>query len=209
GAPPRERRAVLRTMPPAPHDFTSPSPPPAPPKGSPRTRHYGLLASARCKANIARAKELMAVPVPVMDPPAGHDDADREAGTAADHRPPCPCCGGRMIIVQTFRGGASPPPPPPPQAGGRTPVPLTPPVPPPPPRLPGNLASAVASLSPRRLRRRVRRHRSCQNQPINGRRDDKLPTAIGAPPPPTLARASLTQAAAPPNPHRRQTPHQP
>src|SRR5262249_23428111 len=133
GAPPRERRAVLRTMPPAPHDFTSPSPPPAPPKGSPRTRHYGLLASARCKANIARAKELMAVPVPVMDPPAGHDDADREAGTAADHRPPCPCCGGRMIIVETFERGAAPPAPPSPQARGRTAMPLRLPVPPPTP----------------------------------------------------------------------------
>ena len=30
------------------------------PKGFHRIRHYGLLASAGCKANIARAKELMA-----------------------------------------------------------------------------------------------------------------------------------------------------
>jgi hypothetical protein len=88
-----------------------------------RVRHYGLLASAGCKANIARAKELMAVPVPVMDPPAGHDDADREAGTAADHRPPCPCCGGRMIIVETFERGAAPRAPPSPEAGVRTAMP--------------------------------------------------------------------------------------
>ena len=36
------------------------------PKGFHRIRHYGLLASAGCKANIARAKELMATP---MQPP--------------------------------------------------------------------------------------------------------------------------------------------
>jgi hypothetical protein len=44
------------------------------PKGFHRIRHYGLLASATCKANIARARELMAVPVPVMDPPTEQDD---------------------------------------------------------------------------------------------------------------------------------------
>jgi hypothetical protein len=34
-----------------------------PPKGFHRIRHYGLLTSAGCKANIARAKELMAAPM--------------------------------------------------------------------------------------------------------------------------------------------------
>jgi choline dehydrogenase-like flavoprotein len=33
------------------------------PKGLHRIRHYGLLASASCKANIARAKKLMAAPM--------------------------------------------------------------------------------------------------------------------------------------------------
>ena len=74
------------------------------PKGFHRIRHYGLLASAGCKANIARAKELMAAPMAEVDPPAVHDTADPEATT--DHRPPCPCCGGRMIIEVFARGGA-------------------------------------------------------------------------------------------------------
>ena len=75
------------------------------PKGFHRIRHYGLLASAGCKANIARAKELMTAPIPQVNPPAAHDTADMHAG-ATDHRPPCPCCGGRMIIVKVFaRGG--------------------------------------------------------------------------------------------------------
>ena len=75
------------------------------PKGFHRIRHYGLLASAGCKANIARPRELMAAPMAPVDPPAGHDTADPHAAT--DHRQPCPCCGGRMIIVEVFaRDGA-------------------------------------------------------------------------------------------------------
>ena len=76
------------------------------PKGFHRIRHYGLLASAGCKANIARARQLMAAPMAEVDPPAVHDTADRDATT--DHRPPCPCCGGRMIIVEVFARGAAP-----------------------------------------------------------------------------------------------------
>jgi hypothetical protein len=68
------------------------------PKGFHRIRHYGLLASAGCKANIARAKELMAAPMPQVEPPAAHATADPH--TTPDHRPPCPSCGGRMIIVE-------------------------------------------------------------------------------------------------------------
>jgi hypothetical protein len=76
------------------------------PTGLHRIRHYSLLASAGGKANIARAKELMAVPMPGVDPPAAHDAADPDATT--DHRPPCPCGGGRMIIVEVFARGATP-----------------------------------------------------------------------------------------------------
>jgi hypothetical protein len=75
------------------------------PKGFHRIRHYGLLASAGCKANIARAKELIAASMPMVDPPAAHDTDDPDATT--DHHPPCLCCGGPMIIVELFgRGGA-------------------------------------------------------------------------------------------------------
>src|SRR5262249_24134964 len=62
--------------------------------------------SAGCKTNIALAKALMATPSPEADPPAVPDPADPDATT--DHRPPCPCCGGRMIIVQVFARGAAP-----------------------------------------------------------------------------------------------------
>ena len=89
------------------------------PKGFHRIRHYGLLASAGCKANIARARELIAAPMPTVDPAAAHDTADPD-GTAADHRPPCPCCGGRMIIVEVFGRGGAPRGPPSRDAGSGT-----------------------------------------------------------------------------------------
>ncbi len=75
------------------------------PKGFHRIRHYGLLASATRKANIARARKLLAAPEPVAAP----DDIDSaDVTTPDDHRPPCPCCGGRMIIVETFERGSGP-----------------------------------------------------------------------------------------------------
>jgi hypothetical protein len=82
------------------------------PNGFHRIRHYGLLASATCKANITRARELIAAPLPSIDPATEHVVAD-EAATAVDHRPPCPHCGGRMIIVESFGLSGEPRAPPP------------------------------------------------------------------------------------------------
>jgi len=76
------------------------------PKGFHRIRHYGLLASAGCKANIARAKELIAAPMPTADPQPASHTADPDVMTS--HRPLCPCCGGRMIIVEVFARGCPP-----------------------------------------------------------------------------------------------------
>jgi len=74
------------------------------PRGFHRIRHYGLLAGASRKANLARARDLLSVPEP--DPDDGV--AGREAAPSPDHRPACPCCGGRMIIVETFARGHRP-----------------------------------------------------------------------------------------------------
>jgi len=82
------------------------------PKAFHRIRHYGLLASATCKANIARARKLIAAPMPMLETPAEHDDV-RKANTGAEHRPLCPCCGGRMIIVEIFERNGAPRGPPP------------------------------------------------------------------------------------------------
>ena len=96
----RDGQARYRTMTLAPGEFIRRFLLHVLPKGFHRIRHYGLLASAGCKANIARAKQLMAAPMAEVDPAAVHDTADPEVTT--DHRPPCPCCGGRMIIVEVF-----------------------------------------------------------------------------------------------------------
>jgi Putative transposase len=119
----RNGQARYRTMTLAPDEFIRRFLLHVLPKGFHRIRHYGLLASAGCKANIARARELIAMPVPSIGPPQEHDDADMAAGITADHRHPCPCCGGRMIIVEIFERGAAPRAPPPPQAGVRTATP--------------------------------------------------------------------------------------
>jgi hypothetical protein len=114
----RDERARYRTMTLAPGEFIRRFLLHVLPKGFHRIRHYGLLASAGCKANIARARELIAVPVP-PDPPAEDDNTDQATGATANYRPPCPCCGGRMVIVESFGCGAAPrgPPRPKPRSG--------------------------------------------------------------------------------------------
>jgi hypothetical protein len=63
------------------------------PRAFHRIRHYGLLAGAARKASLALARALLDVAPPL------HDDIPEEPH---DPRPPCPCCGGQMIIVETF-----------------------------------------------------------------------------------------------------------
>jgi hypothetical protein len=82
-----------------------------------------LLASATCKANVARARQLIATPLPPIDPSAERDDPDVTAGAGADYRPPCLCRDGRMIIVESFGPAGAPRAPPSPQAGGGTAMP--------------------------------------------------------------------------------------
>ena len=74
------------------------------PKGLHRIRHYGLFANAERKQNIAQARELLAVPAAK---PAVDDANAAEAG-AAKPLVHCPCCGGRMVIIETFERGATP-----------------------------------------------------------------------------------------------------
>src|SRR5438552_11370670 len=74
------------------------------PGGFHRIRHYGLFANGSRADNIAQARELLAVPTPrTVDDPAGADTAEPET---LSH--PCPCCGGRMIVIETFERGSTP-----------------------------------------------------------------------------------------------------
>jgi hypothetical protein len=83
------------------------------PAGFHRIRYYGLLASGKRAENIARARKLLAPPIiPV-------DAIKTMAANAAEPQTTnlCPCCGGRMIIIERFERGATPhyrasPPPP-------------------------------------------------------------------------------------------------
>jgi hypothetical protein len=74
------------------------------PKGFHRIRHYGLLATGARAANIAHARQLLAVPSRPKEP---------ETPEAAIDEPrvlprPCPCCGARMIVIETFERGCEP-----------------------------------------------------------------------------------------------------
>jgi hypothetical protein len=80
------------------------------PHGFHRIRHYGLLASSARKLDIARARELLAVAPPAATPV--------EASEPIDWRPPCPCCGGRMRIIEMFERWMQPRAPP--RAGAAT-----------------------------------------------------------------------------------------
>ena len=67
-----------------------------------RIRHYGLLASAGRKANIAKARSLLGAQQPEQEP---QSDAQIIPLTL---REPCPDCGGQMRIIETFRRGQKP-----------------------------------------------------------------------------------------------------
>jgi hypothetical protein len=75
------------------------------PKGLHRIRHYGLFANGGRADNIAHIRQLLHVPAS----PDQTDDAQTvdasEPGTLGH---PCPCCGGRMIIIETFEAGSEP-----------------------------------------------------------------------------------------------------
>jgi hypothetical protein len=75
------------------------------PDGFHRIRHYGLLANANRAANIALARRLLGVP-----DPAPSTDQDDGAGDGLEHEEwnACPCCGGRMFIIETFEPGCQP-----------------------------------------------------------------------------------------------------
>jgi predicted Zn-ribbon and HTH transcriptional regulator len=69
------------------------------PHGFHRIRHYGLLASGTRADNIARARELLAV---------SNSQAELTGAAVDTGKPTCPCCGGRMIVIEVFERGATP-----------------------------------------------------------------------------------------------------
>jgi hypothetical protein len=73
------------------------------PKGFHRIRHYGLFASPNRAETIARARELLGLATPAAEEAVEIDPAAAQALAQ-----PCPCCGGRMFVIETFEAGCQP-----------------------------------------------------------------------------------------------------
>ncbi|MGE0304130.1 MAG: IS91 family transposase [Phycisphaerales bacterium] len=62
------------------------------PDGFHRIRHYGLFANAARKANVEMARRLLEASAPVAP----------QMDAAPAYEVPCPCCGGRMLLIEQF-----------------------------------------------------------------------------------------------------------
>ncbi len=71
------------------------------PNGFHRIRHYGLLANGHRAEKLALCRKLLAEPSVPIDREQNHEDHLSACGYQP---PPCPCCGGRLIIVVSFDG---------------------------------------------------------------------------------------------------------
>jgi hypothetical protein len=81
------------------------------PQGFHRIRYYGFLTCQTRARNIARIRELLAVPLIPVDAikalnAKASTSAQPEEPKAPEH--PCPCCGSRMSIIETFLRGQQP-----------------------------------------------------------------------------------------------------
>jgi putative transposase/transposase-like zinc-binding protein len=80
------------------------------PSGFHRIRHYGLFGGTVRTRNVERIRQFLAASTTSSDRSRAEPDSEAETASPA---PRCPCCGGRMIIVETFEGARparSPPP---------------------------------------------------------------------------------------------------
>ena len=75
------------------------------PQGFHRIRYYGFLTCQTRAKNIARIRALLAVPLIPIDAINAATATPEELKTP-EHS--CPCCGGRMRIIETFLRGQQP-----------------------------------------------------------------------------------------------------
>lgn len=71
------------------------------PDGFHRIRHYGLFANGHRADKLALCRRL-------LDVPSAENDEHAGDGAHNDDLPPCPCCGGRMKVIETFERGEAP-----------------------------------------------------------------------------------------------------
>jgi hypothetical protein len=71
------------------------------PDGFHRIRHFGLFANAHRAENLARCRALLGE----ASREPGHESAAEANSSSAPGDPQrCPCCGGRMIVIESFDG---------------------------------------------------------------------------------------------------------
>jgi Putative transposase/Transposase zinc-binding domain len=75
------------------------------PKGFHRIRHYGLLSNGNRTAAIAKVRALLKCP---PSPPEPEPSAAARTDEPRTLPSPCPCCGGRMHVIETFEAGTMP-----------------------------------------------------------------------------------------------------
>jgi hypothetical protein len=80
------------------------------PAGFHRIRYYGLLASGQRAENVARARELLGPPIIPVDAIKAISTNTAESSEVTEPQTTnlCPCCGGRMIVIERFERGATP-----------------------------------------------------------------------------------------------------
>jgi len=76
------------------------------PDGFHRIRHYGLFANGHRADKLVLCRKLLAVPPTTTERDGDEHD---EQGAVDNDPPPCPCCGGRMRVIETFDGPLSRP----------------------------------------------------------------------------------------------------
>jgi hypothetical protein len=85
------------------------------PAGFHRIRYYGLLTSSKRAENVARARELLLTPPPVIPidaikaiNPSPETRTENNSQEAQPQKHACPCCGGQMTIIERFAHGTTP-----------------------------------------------------------------------------------------------------
>jgi len=70
------------------------------PSGFHRIRHYGLIANTGRKKNVEKARQLLHVKLPVVQP----DEEETDEAKAHEPLPTfvCPCCGAAMVVTEVL-----------------------------------------------------------------------------------------------------------
>lgn len=77
------------------------------PNGFHRIRHYGLFANSHRAEKVSLCRALLCL-ANLAQAAAATADGNADPSPSNATAPPCPCCGGRMVIIETFERGSTP-----------------------------------------------------------------------------------------------------